>query len=195
MPFPRRTYSQAFLYPSSQRFHMAARKGKGERPVNFKKYGVVWFLHFHWRKMLCIIHLFFRFPQPLVIDNTSIQFLLLCKLLTALTGRQTAHRGRFRIAAFPLYSTQLHYNLKISSCSSDSGQHPPFLGILMLLAPAQVDRRAKPAEAKQNWGRKRGEVIRSREYSLWLTNTEMVFMCDLQNVFGGNSKRKVSKLS
>lgn len=130
-----------------------------------------------------------------MIENTSIQFLLLGKLLTALHAGRSP-RGRARDSqSSPFNSTQLPCNLKVSSCSSDSGQRTPFLGILRLLAPAQVARRAKLAEEKQNWGRKRGEVVRTSEYSLWRINTEMAFSWDLPNVFGGNSKRNASEMS
>lgn len=42
-----------------------------------------------------MIYVYFRLPQLPVIDITSIQSLLLCKLRRTLTGRQAAHRERF----------------------------------------------------------------------------------------------------
>lgn len=71
------------------------------------------------------IYLHFRFPQPLVTAITSIQSLLLCKLLPALPGgRQPTEEGFWtcRILHLP-HSASVW---PISSCSSPSASAPAF---------------------------------------------------------------------
>jgi len=61
--------------------------------------------------MLYITYLHFRLPHLPVIDITSIQSLVLCKLLTTLTG--SPQRKVSGLVGSSLYSIQLHYKLKV----------------------------------------------------------------------------------
>lgn len=99
---------------------MAARKDKGdpEKHLSYLRLtqSMVWFLHFNGRKRFYIIWLYYRFPQLLVIDVTSIWFLLLYKNLRALKGGQEAgspQKEVFGLMEFSLYSTEFQYNLRI----------------------------------------------------------------------------------
>lgn len=100
VPFHRRTFPQAFPHPSSQRFHMAAMKGRGDPKKDLSVLKLT-----HSMAWLCFnglvlwmeknVHYIFIFQ----VSSTSgdwyyqCQSLLLCKLLMALTGRQAAHTG------------------------------------------------------------------------------------------------------
>lgn len=123
-PFHRRTFPRASLHPSSQRFHVVAMKGQGERPSCFTKYAVVWFLYLHWRKMLPVIHTFFRFPQPLVIGMTNTQVWLMCKPLMVLTGGQTDPRGRVWTHSGPRSSSQLRRSLQALAPATPASRVP-----------------------------------------------------------------------
>lgn len=141
VPFHRRTFSQAFRHPSSQRFHMAAMKGKGDPKKDLSV--LKWTHSMAW---LCFnnlvlsmeknVHYIFIFQVSSTSGDWYYQYSVLTAVQTTYgTYGQagSSHRVLGR-AVFSLYSARLQYNLTVLAPATLPAW--PFLGILRSLASA-----------------------------------------------------------
>lgn len=120
VPFHRRTFPQAFCHPSSQRFHMAAMKGKGDPKKDLSV--LKWTHSMDW---LCFnglvlsmeknAHYIFIFQVSSTSGDWYYQYSVLTAVQTTYgTSRQAGSSHRvLGLVAFSLHSARLQYNLTV----------------------------------------------------------------------------------
>lgn len=120
VPFHRRTFPQAFRHPSSQRFHMAAMKGKGDPK---KELSVLKWTHsMAW---LCFnglvlsmeknVHCIFIFQVSSTSGDWYYQYSVLTAVQTTYGtyGQAGSSHRVWGLVVFSLYSAWLQYNLTV----------------------------------------------------------------------------------